>query len=139
MASLDQGGEIFAGKVRANDQNLALADRRGFATGATATGKTCRCNARRRIFARGAAAFGADGLPRRARGRPEFVNRAKGMGFDYAAEEFSDVFWDLAPEVTRSARRCSGMGPPMVSNGSKAAGNLGDAVVRGASGGVIRR
>jgi hypothetical protein len=72
--------------------------------------------------------------------RPEFVNRAKGMGFDYAAEEFLDVFWDLFAAGGNPIRAAMFRdGPPMVSNGSNAAGNLGDAVVRGASGGVIRR
>jgi DNA helicase HerA-like ATPase len=105
MRGPDQDGKIFVGKgASAGDQylSLALANRHGLATGATGTGKTVSLQVLAEGFSRaGVPVFAADvkgdlsGIAARGEAKPEFVKRAKDMGFDYTPEQFPVVFWDL--------------------------------------------
>jgi len=103
MANPDREGAIFVGKG-ANDQylTLALANRHGLATGATGTGKTVTLQVLAEGFSRaGVPVFAADikgdlsGIAVRGEAKPDFIKRAKDLGFDYAPEDFPVVFWDL--------------------------------------------
>jgi DNA double-strand break repair helicase HerA and related ATPase len=124
MTSPDRDGQIFVGKGE-HDQflSLALANRHGLATGATGTGKTVSLQVLAEGFSRaGVPVFAADvkgdlsGIAVRGEARPEFVKRAKDMGFDYAPEEFPVVFWDLFGEQGHPIRATVfEMGPLLVS------------------------
>jgi DNA double-strand break repair helicase HerA and related ATPase len=103
MSSPDRDGSIFVGRGD-HDQflSLALANRHGLATGATGTGKTVSLQVLAEGFSRaGVPVFAADikgdlsGIAVRGEAKPELVKRAKDLGFDYEAEEFPVVFWDL--------------------------------------------
>src|SRR5271167_459430 len=124
MTSPDRDGKIFVGKG-ANDEflALALANRHGLVTGATGTGKTVSLQVLAEGFSRaGVPVFAADikgdlsGIAARGEAKPEFVKRAKDLGFDYEAEEFPVVFWDLFGEQGHPIRATVfEMGPLLVS------------------------
>jgi len=103
MTSPDRDGKIFVGKGEHDEYlTLALANRHGLATGTTGTGKTVSLQVLAEGFSRaGVPVFAADvkgdlsGIAARGDAKPEFVKRAKDLGFDYEAEEFPVVFWDL--------------------------------------------
>ena len=105
MPSPDRDGKIFVGKGESTgDQyiSLALANRHGLVTGVTGTGKTVSLQVLAEGLSRaGVPVFAADikgdlsGIAERGEANPDFVKRAKDLGFDYAPEEFPVVFWDL--------------------------------------------
>ena len=124
MTSPDRSGEIFVGRGD-HDQflALALANRHGLATGATGTGKTVTLQVLAEGFSRaGVPVFAADikgdlsGIAARGEAKPELINRAKDMGFDYQPEEFPVVFWDLFGEQGHPIRATIfEMGPLLIS------------------------
>ena len=124
MSNPDRDGKIFVGKG-SNDQflTLALANRHGLATGATGTGKTVTLQVLAEGFSRaGVPVFAADikgdlsGIAARGDAKPDFVKRAKDLGFDYEPEEFPVVFWDLFGEQGHPIRaNVFEMGPLLVS------------------------
>ena len=121
--SPDQDGKIFVGKGE-NDAwlALALANRHGLVTGATGTGKTVSLQVLAEGFSRaGVAVFAADikgdlsGIAARGEANPNFVKRAKDLGFDYQPEQFPVVFWDLFGEQGHPIRaNVFEMGPLLV-------------------------
>src|SRR5271170_5154143 len=124
MTSPDRDGKIFVGKGEADEfLSLALANRHGLATGATGTGKTVSLQVLAEGFSRaGVPVFAADvkgdlsGVAARGQARPEFVKRAKDLGFAYEPEEFPVVFWDLSGEQGHPIRATIfEMGPLLVS------------------------
>ncbi len=124
MTGPDQDGKIFVGKGAGDEfLSLALANRHGLATGATGTGKTVTLQVLAEGFSRaGVPVFAADikgdlsGIAARGAAKPEFVKRAKDMGFDYQPEEFPVVFWDLFGEQGHPIRATVfEMGPLLVS------------------------
>jgi DNA helicase HerA-like ATPase len=124
MTSPDRDGKIFVGKG-ANDEflALALANRHGLVTGATGTGKTVSLQVLAEGFSRaGVPVFAADikgdlsGIAERGEAKPDFVKRAKGLGFDYEPEEFPVVFWDLFGQQGHPIRATMfEMGPLLIS------------------------
>src|SRR5271170_1997479 len=124
MTSPDRDGKIFVGKGEADEfLSLALANRHGLATGATGTGKTVSLQVLAEGFSRaGVPVFAADvkgdlsGIAARGETRPEFVKRAKDLGFDYEPDEFPVVFWDVFGEQGHPIRATVfEMGPLLVS------------------------
>jgi uncharacterized protein len=124
MAKPDQDGKIFVGKGDGEEYlALALANRHGLATGATGTGKTVSLQVLAEGFSRaGVPVFAADikgdlsGIAARGEAKPEFVKRAKDLGFDYAPDEFPVVFWDLFGEQGHPIRATVfEMGPLLIS------------------------
>ncbi len=124
MANPDQDGKIFVGRGENEEYlALALANRHGLATGATGTGKTVSLQVLAEGFSRaGVPVFAADikgdlsGVAARGEAKPEFVKRAKDLGFDYAPEEFPVVFWDLFGEQGHPIRATVfEMGPLLIS------------------------
>jgi len=126
MTNPDRDGKIFVGKgATLGDQylTLALANRHGLVTGATGTGKTVSLQVLAEGFSRaGVPVFAADikgdlsGIAARGEAKPDFVKRAKDLGFDYAPEEFPVVFWDLFAEQGHPIRATVfEMGPLLVS------------------------
>jgi uncharacterized protein len=121
--SPDRDGKIFVGKG-GNDAwlALALANRHGLVTGATGTGKTVSLQVLAEGFSRaGVAVFAADikgdlsGIAARGEANPNFVKRAKDLGFDYQPEQFPAVFWDLFGEQGHPIRaNVFEMGPLLV-------------------------
>jgi len=121
--SPDRDGKIFVGKG-GNDAwlALALANRHGLVTGATGTGKTVSLQVLAEGFSRaGVAVFAADikgdlsGIAARGEANPNFVKRAKDLGFDYQPEQFPVVFWDLFGEQGHPIRaNVFEMGPLLV-------------------------
>jgi uncharacterized protein len=119
----DRDGKIFVGKG-ANDAwlALALANRHGLVTGATGTGKTVSLQVLAEGFSRaGVAVFAADikgdlsGIAAHGEAKPNFVKRAKDLGFDYQPEDFPVVFWDLFGEQGHPIRaNVFEMGPLLV-------------------------
>ena len=124
MTSPDRDGKIFVGKG-ANDEflALALANRHGLVTGATGTGKTVSLQVLAEGFSRaGVPVFAADikgdlsGIAARGEAKPDFVKRAKDLGFDYEPEEFPVVFWDLFGQQGHPIRATIfEMGPLLIS------------------------
>ena len=124
MTGPDQDGKIFVGKG-ADDAFLllALANRHGLATGATGTGKTVTLQVLAEGFSRaGVPVFAADmkgdlsGIAARGEAKPDFVQRAKNMGFDYQPDEFPVIFWDVFGEQGHPIRATVlEMGPLLVS------------------------
>ena len=124
MTSPDQDGKIFVGKG-ADDAYLlfALANRHGLATGATGTGKTVTLQVLAEGFSRaGVPVFAADvkgdlsGIAARGEAKPDFVQRAKNMRFDYQPDEFPVIFWDVFGEQGHPIRTTVlEMGPLLVS------------------------
>jgi hypothetical protein len=124
MTNPDRDGKIFVGKGEHEEYlTLALANRHGLATGATGTGKTVSLQVLAEGFSRaGVPVFAADikgdlsGIAARGEAKPEFVKRAKDMGFDYQPEEFPVTFWDLFGEQGHPVRATVfEMGPLLVS------------------------
>ena len=119
----DRDGKIFVGKG-GNDAwlALALANRHGLVTGATGTGKTVSLQVLAEGFSRaGVPVFAADikgdlsGIAARGEANPNFVKRAKELGFEYQPEEFPVVFWDLFGEQGHPIRaNVFEMGPLLV-------------------------
>ena len=119
----DRDGKIFVGKG-ADDAwlALALANRHGLVTGATGTGKTVSLQVLAEGFSRaGVPVFAADikgdlsGIAARGEAKPNFVKRAKDLGFDYQPEDFPVVFWDLLGEQGHPIRaNVFEMGPLLV-------------------------
>jgi uncharacterized protein len=124
MTSPDRDGKIFVARG-AKDEflALALANRHGLITGATGTGKTVSLQVLAEGFSRaGVPVFAADikgdlsGVAVRGEAKPDFVKRAKDLGFDYAPEEFPVVFWDLFGEQGHPIRTTIfEMGPLLIS------------------------
>jgi DNA helicase HerA-like ATPase len=124
MTNPDHDGKIFVGKG-ADDAYLvlALANRHGLATGATGTGKTVTLQVLAEGFSRvGVPVFAADvkgdlsGIAARGEGKPDFVQRAKNMGFEYQPDEFPVMFWDVFGEQGHPIRATVfEMGPLLVS------------------------
>ena len=102
MSNPDQDGKIFVGKSEKPELlALAFGNRHGLVTGATGTGKTVTLQTMAEGFSRASGpVFAADvkgdlsGIAARGEAKPEFVKRAKDMGFDYAPDEFPVVFYD---------------------------------------------
>ena len=124
MTGPDRDGKIFVGKGASDEYlTLALANRHGLATGATGTGKTVTLQVLAEGFSRaGVSVFAADikgdlsGIAARGEAKPEFVKRAKDMGFDYEPDQFPVVFWDLFGEQGHPIRATVfEMGPLLVS------------------------
>jgi DNA double-strand break repair helicase HerA and related ATPase len=124
MADLDQDGKIFVGKSGKPEYlTLKLANRHGLVTGATGTGKTVTLQVLAEGFSRaGVPVFAADikgdlsGIAAAGEARDAFVERAKGMGFQYQPDEFPAVFWDLFGEQGHPIRAtASEMGPLLLS------------------------
>src|SRR5271156_4004481 len=124
MSNPDRDGKIFVGKSASDEYlTLALANRHGLATGATGTGKTVTLQVLAEGFSRaGVPVFAADvkgdlsGIAARGEAKPEFVKRAKDLGFDYAPDQFPVVFWDLFGTVGHPIRATIfEMGPLLVS------------------------
>src|SRR5271156_450490 len=124
MTSPDRDGKIFVGKGESDEYlALALANRHGLATGATGTGKTVSLQVLAEGFSRaGVPVFAADikgdlsGIAARGEAKPDFVKRAKGLGFDYEPEEFPVVFWDLFGQQGHPIRATMfEMGPLLIS------------------------
>src|SRR5580692_5787893 len=124
MANPDRDGKIFVGKGASDEYlTLALANRHGLATGATGTGKTVTLQVLAEGLSRaGVSVFAADikgdlsGIAARGEAKPDLVNRAKGMGFDYEPDQFPVVFWDLFGEQGHPIRATVfEMGPLLIS------------------------
>ena len=124
MTNPDQDGKIFVGKSEKEEfLTLRLANRHGLVTGATGTGKTVSLQVLAEGFSRaGVPVFAADvkgdlsGIAARGEARPDFVKRAKDMGFDYEPDEFPVVFWDLFGEQGHPIRATVfEMGPLLIS------------------------
>jgi hypothetical protein len=124
MTNPDQNGKIFVGKSEKEEYlTLRLANRHGLATGATGTGKTVTLQVLAEGFSRaGVSVFAADikgdlsGIAARGEAKPDFVKRAKDMGFDYEPDEFPVVFWDLFGEQGHPIRATIfEMGPLLIS------------------------
>ena len=124
MANPDRDGKIFVGKGESDQYlALALANRHGLATGATGTGKTVSLQVLAEGFSRaGVPVFAADikgdlsGIAAPGEAKPDFVKRAKDLGFDYEPDEFPVVFWDLFGEQGHPIRATVfEMGPLLVS------------------------
>jgi DNA helicase HerA-like ATPase len=123
-SSPDRDGKIFVGKGAKDElMALAMANRHGLVTGATGTGKTVSLQVLAEGFSRaGVPVFAADikgdlsGIAARGEARPDFVKRAKDLGFDYTPDQFPVVFWDLFGEQGHPIRATVfEMGPLLVS------------------------
>jgi uncharacterized protein len=124
MTNPDHDGKIFVGKG-AEDAYLvlALANRHGLATGATGTGKTVTLQVLAEGFSRaGVPVFAADvkgdlsGVAARGEAKPDLMQRAKNMGFEYQPDEFPVIFWDVFGEQGHPIRATIfEMGPLLVS------------------------
>src|SRR6202171_2853438 len=124
MADLDKDGTIFVGKSSKPEVlTLALANRHGLVTGATGTGKTVTLQVLAEGLSRaGVSVFAADikgdlsGLSEMGEAKEAFVTRAKGLGFEYEADQFPVVFWDLFGEQGHPVRATiSEVGPLLLS------------------------
>src|ERR1700690_1807946 len=119
----DTAEKILIGK---GDQpawlTLALGNRHGLVTGATGTGKTVSLQVLAEGFSRaGVPVFAADikgdlsGVAARGEAKPNFVKRAKELGFEYEPEQFPVEFWDLLGEQGHPIRATVfEMGPLLV-------------------------
>ncbi|MBV9262663.1 MAG: DUF853 family protein [Pseudolabrys sp.] len=116
----DQSDKIFVGKGdSAQYLTLHFANRHGLVTGATGTGKTVTLQVLAEGLSRaGVPVFAADikgdlsGISMPGSAVPAFVDRAKGMGFDYQPDEFPVIFWDVFGEQGHPIRATiSEMGP----------------------------
>src|ERR1700736_3217620 len=106
MANVDQEGTIFVGKgTKPAALTLALANRHGLVAGATGTGKTVTLQVLAEGLSRaGVSVFAADikgdlsGISETGEAKDAFVSPAKGLGFEYEADQFPVIFWDLFGE-----------------------------------------
>ncbi len=120
-----ENGKVFIGKGEDAFQfiNLPLANRHGLVTGATGTGKTVTLQALAEGFSNaGVPVFAADvkgdlsGIAAVGEPKPHFVQRAKDLGFEWQADEFPVVFWDIFGEQGHPVRATiSEMGPLLLS------------------------
>src|SRR6516164_4749623 len=102
--------------------DLKFGNRHGLITGATGTGKTVTLQVLAEGFSRaGVPVFAADikgdlsGVAAPGEALPNFVKRARDLGFDYQPEEFPVVFWDLFGEQGHPIRaNVFEMGPLLV-------------------------
>ena len=117
-------GKILVGKAEDYDYlTLALGNRHGLITGATGTGKTVTLQTLAEGFSNaGVAVFAADvkgdlsGIAMPGDSKPHFVKRAQELGYEYQADEFPVVFWDLLGEQGHPIRATiSEMGPLLLS------------------------
>jgi DNA helicase HerA-like ATPase len=124
MSQVDKDGTIFVGKgSKPEFLTLALANRHGLVTGATGTGKTVTLQVLAEGLSRaGVSVFAADvkgdlsGVSEPGEAKEAFVTRAKSLGFDYEADQFPVVFWDLFGEQGHPIRATiSEMGPLLLS------------------------
>jgi DNA helicase HerA-like ATPase len=120
----DRDGKIFVGKGGGEAWlALGLANRHGLVTGATGTGKTVSLQVLAEGFSRaGVPVFAADikgdlsGVAARGEAKPDFVKRAKDLGFDYTPDQFPVVLWDLFGQGGHPIRATVfEMGPLLVS------------------------
>jgi DNA helicase HerA-like ATPase len=124
MADVDQDGKIFVGKsVKPEYLALHYGNRHGLVTGATGTGKTVTLQVLTEGFARaGVPVFASDikgdlsGIAAIGEPKDAFVKRAKDLGFEYQADEFPVIFWDVFGEQGHPVRATvSEMGPLLLS------------------------
>ncbi len=124
MTNPDQDGKIFVGKGgKPEFLTLVFANRHGLVTGATGTGKTVTLQVLAEGLSRaGVSVFAADikgdlsGIAMPGEGKEPFVKRAKDLGFEYEADEFPVVFWDMFGEQGHPVRATvSEMGPLLLS------------------------
>src|SRR5947209_13154136 len=124
MSSIDQEGTVFVGKgERPAVLTLALANRHGLVAGATGTGKTVTLQVLAEGLSRaGVSVFAADikgdlsGISEKGEAKEAFVSRAKGLGFEYEADQFPVIFWDLFGEQGHPVRATiSEVGPLLLS------------------------
>src|ERR1700736_29279 len=112
MANVDKEGTIFVGKSSKPELlTLALANRHGLVAGATGTGKTVTLQVLAEGLSRaGVSVFAADikgdlsGISETGEAKEAFVSRAKGLGFEYEADQFPVIFWDLFGEQGHPVR-----------------------------------
>ena len=113
-------GKTLVGKGDEYDYlTLAMGNRHGLITGATGTGKTVTLQTLAEGFSNaGVPVFAADvkgdlsGIAMPGDGNPHFVKRAQDLGYEYQADEFPVVFWDLLGEQGHPIRATiSEMGP----------------------------
>ena len=117
---MNSSDSIFVGKGSGEvSLLLKMANRHGLVAGATGTGKTVTLQVLAEGFSRlGVPVFAADikgdlsGIAAAGEAKPAFVERAKGMGFDYEPDRFPAIFWDLFGEQGHPVRATiSEMGP----------------------------
>ena len=117
---MNSSDSIFVGKGSGEaDLLLKMANRHGLVAGATGTGKTVTLQVLAEGFSRlGVPVFAADikgdlsGIAAAGEAKPAFVERAKGMGYDYEPDRFPAIFWDLFGEQGHPVRATiSEMGP----------------------------
>jgi len=112
MADVDKEGTIFVGMSSKPELlTLALANRHGLVAGATGTGKTVTLQVLAEGLSRaGVSVFAADikgdlsGISEKGEAKEAFVTRAKGLGFEYEADQFPVIFWDLFGEQGHPVR-----------------------------------
>jgi DNA helicase HerA-like ATPase len=120
-----ENGKVFIGKGEDAFQfiNLPLANRHGLVTGATGTGKTVTLQVLAEGFSNaGVPVFAADvkgdlsGIAAIGEPKAHFTQRAKDLGFEWQADEFPVVFWDVFGEQGHPVRATiSEMGPLLLS------------------------
>ena len=117
-------GKILLGKSEDYEYlTLALGNRHGLVTGATGTGKTVTLQTLAEGFSNaGVPVFAADvkgdlsGIAMPGDSKAHFVKRAQELGYEYQADEFPIVFWDLLGEQGHPVRATiSEMGPLLLS------------------------
>ncbi|MES2471347.1 MAG: helicase HerA-like domain-containing protein [Pseudomonadota bacterium] len=117
---MDSSDSIFVGKGNTEARLLLrMANRHGLVAGATGTGKTVTLQVLAEGFsAAGVPVFAADmkgdlsGIAAAGETKPAFVERARGMGYDYVPDRFPAIFWDLFGEQGHPVRATiSEMGP----------------------------
>src|ERR1700716_3658463 len=118
----DTDAKIFIGKGEQPAWlTLGLANHHGLVTGATGTGKTVSLQVMAEGFARaGVPVFAADikgdlsGISEVGEPKDFIIKRASDMGFAFAPDQFSTVFWDVFGERGHPGRATvSEMVPPL--------------------------